>query len=52
MNSATQILPGTGRGTAAGGGGDSPRDASLLGGVSPLRQPLRVCHLPGPGRIA
>jgi len=43
------ILPGTGRGTTAGGGGDSPQGQVFP--ANPLRQPLRVCHLPGAGRI-
>ena len=47
-----QILPGTGRGTAEGGGGGYPHEARLRVDASPLRQPLRVCHLPVPGRIS
>ncbi len=44
-----QILPETGRGTAEGGGGDSPQ--AQRSHASPLRQPLRVCHLPDAGRM-
>ena len=36
---ALQILPGTGRGTAAGGGGGSPHEARLLEDASPLHHP-------------
>ena len=49
MMGTTPILPGTGRGTAAGGGGGSRPVATSLDGASPLRQPLRVCHLPTGG---
>ena len=41
-----QILPGTGRGTAAGGGGVGADDEGRDPSVSALR-----CHLPVPGRI-
>ena len=47
-----QILPDTWRGTAEGGGGGYPHEARLRVGASPLRQPLRVCHLPEAGRIS
>ena len=36
---AIAILPGTGRGTAAGGGGGSPHEARLLEDASPLHHP-------------
>ena len=34
-----------------GGGGGRPHNATLNPADSPHRQPLRVCHLPVPGRI-
>lgn len=47
---ALKFLPARGEGDRAkrGGGGLRPA-ATLREGASPLRQPLRVCHLPTSG---
>ena len=49
MSQTAHFLLGTGRGTAAGGGGGSRPDATWRDGANPLSQPLRVCHLPTGG---
>ena len=49
MSATLTFLPETGRGTAEGGGGGWRPDATSLKGANPLRQPLRVCHLPTSG---
>jgi hypothetical protein len=50
MSGLNAILLGTGRGTARSvvEGGSRPR-ARSAGHDSPLRQPLRGCHLPASG---
>ena len=49
MMSGTEILPETGRGTTAGGGG-APSVERSVGGTCPSGTPS-TRHLPGSGRI-
>ena len=46
MSVTLTFLPETGRGTAEGGGGGWRPYAASLQEANPLRQPLRVRHLP------